>query len=306
MLNNSSLVRAPLSAAALLALFACGGGGGDAGAPISDPPTVSSASGSAASVKYSQPLLVTINGTNLDSRITVSSPGCADMTRSTTAPNVSSNTTAYYQCRASAVGNQTVSITRSSDGAVLQTVNFAVPVPQVTMALSNGGAVAGNLVITLAPDKTPLTVDNFLKYVNAGFYDNTVIHRLSPNFVVQGGGYANPVSPAAIPTHKTTNAPIALEVNKGLSNVQWTIAMARTSEPNSATSEFFINLVNNSAALDPHAGSAGYAVFGNVSAGTDVVQAITTAPCQAMPGFLPPGDCLPVPNVVVSSAVQTQ
>ncbi|MBC8058617.1 MAG: peptidylprolyl isomerase, partial [Rhizobiales bacterium] len=118
------------------------------------------------------------------------------------------------------------------------------------MTLSNGAAVTGTIVVTLAPDKTPITVDNFLAYVNSGFYNGTVIHRVSPGFVIQGGGYAAPID-TTTPTPKTANAAIALEVGKGLSNTQWTIAMARSSDPASATSQFYVNLVDNSSSLDP-------------------------------------------------------
>lgn len=291
------------SLAALALLSACGGGGGSAGTPVGDPPTVSSAT--ASTVMFSRTLTVTVNGSNLDSRLTVASPSCSGMTRSSTAPYVSSSTTAYYQCRAVGVGAQAVTITRSTDGSTLATVPFTVAMPQVAMAVSNGAGVAGTLLVTLAADKTPVTVANFLDYVNAGFYAGTVFHRVSPGFVLQGGGYAGPVGTAALPAHKATNAPIPLEVNKGLSNTQWTIAMARTSDPNSATSEFFVNLVNNASLLDPSGSSAGYAVFGDVSASASLVQAITAAPCQAA-SFLFPGECLPVPNVTITSATQTQ
>ena len=169
------------------------------------------------------------------------------------------------------------------------------------MAVSNGAAVAGSMVITLAPDRAPLTVDNFLAYVNAGFYNGTIFHRVVAGFVIQGGGLV-PGTP--LPTLKTPPfAPIALEVGVGLSNLQWTIAMARTSVLNSATSQFFINLVNNAGSLDPSASTAGYAVFGSVSGNTALVSAIVAAPCQTGTGI---SECLPTPNMVITSAAQTQ
>jgi cyclophilin family peptidyl-prolyl cis-trans isomerase len=129
---------------------------------------------------------------------------------------------------------------------------------------------------------------------------------VAPGFVIQGGGYASPVDNNAV-TPKATNAPIALEVGKGLSNTQWSIAMARTSAPASATSQFFINLVDNSASLDPGAvNGAGYAVFGNVAASSAIVSSIAGAPCTAIPFFLPSGECTPSPNVVITSAVQSR
>ena len=133
-----------------------------------------------------------------------------------------------------------------------------------------------------------------------------MIHRVSPGFVIQGGGYAAPVTNGS-PALKATNAPIALETNTGLSNTQWTVSMARTTAPNSATSQFFINLVDNSSFLDATSAGTGYAVFGNVTgATTATVTSIVNAPCTAIPSFLPAGDCTPIPNVTVISAVQTQ
>jgi cyclophilin family peptidyl-prolyl cis-trans isomerase len=228
------------------------------------------------------------------------------MTRSTTAPNASTATTAYYTCKVSAIGAQSVTITRTADGAAIGTASFDVPAPQVTMTVSNGLLVGGSMVITLAPDKTPITVDNFLAYVNSGFYDGTIFHRLQPGFVIQGGGYL-PITTLP-PVLKTgTAAPIPLEVNKGLSNVQWTIAMARTPAPDSATSQFFVNLVDNAAILDPNATSAGYAVFGTVTANTALVSAIAAAPCVQIPSFLPTAlGCVPNPNMVITKAEQTR
>lgn len=279
-----------LPAAALLA--SCGGGGGGSG---ETGPTVSMGA-----LKYSHPTLVTIVGTGLDADLGVSSAGCKNMTRSTTAPNVSTATTAYYSCTVSAVGAQSVAVTRISTGATLATYSYNVPAPQVTMAVSDGAAVAGSLVITLAPDKTPITVDNFLAYVNSGFYSATTFHRVVKGFVIQGGGFlANGTLKAG------TLAPIALEVGKGLSNVQWSIAMARTADPNSATSQFFVNTVDNSGFLDPGPSSAGYAVFGSVTGNTALVTAIENVACtEADPTN--PGFCVPNTSVVITSATQTR
>ena len=276
---------------------------------------------------YGKVLLLTVNGSNLDQGLVVTSSACPapalvnaapHLSAATTAysdgvpapvsaaPYQSTATTAYYQCTVAAVGAGQFVVTRTSDGATLATTPFSVPAPQVTMTMSNGAAVNGAIVVTLAPDKAPITVNNFLAYVNAGFYDNTVIHRVSQRFIVQGGGYAVPVDAAtATATTKPTNAPIPLEVNTGLSNVQWTIAMARTSAPDSATSQYFINLGDNSRILDASATNPGYAVFGSVTTGTDSVTGIAAAPCTltAVSGI---GDCTPIPNVVVTSAVPTR
>jgi peptidyl-prolyl cis-trans isomerase A (cyclophilin A) len=179
---------------------------------------------------------------------------------------------------------------------------------QVTMTVTNGAGVSGSFVITLEDTKAPATVANFLAYVRAGFFTGTVIHRNSPNFVLQGGGFAGPlVAGGTIPSAKATSAPITLEDNAGLSNVRLTVAMARTSVPDSATSQFFINMANNTF-LDRTATARGYAVFGTITAGADFVAAMAAAPCAAWPAWnaLPAGDCLPSPNLTITAATQTR
>ncbi len=260
------------------------------------------ASASTGTPRYSQQLVLTLTGSNLDQPMTVTSTGCVNIVRSTTAPNISSATTAYYTCTVNAVGTQQFAVLRTAGNASLATPSYTVPVPQVTMTVSNGAAVSGSYVITLTPQQTPITVTNFLNYVNAGFYNNSVFHRRVTNFVLQGGGYDAPVVANAVPTHKITNAPIVLEDNAGLSNVRLSVAMARTGDPDSATSEFFINLVDN-LFLNRNGTTRGYAVFGNVTAGASVVTAMATAPCTS-PNLI--SECLPIPNLVVTSAVQTQ
>ena len=179
--------------------------------------------------------------------------------------------------------------------------------PQVTLTLSNGAGVSGAVVVTLEATKAPVTTANFLAYVKAGFYNGTVIHRHSPGFVLQGGGYAGPVTATALPPHKVTTAAIVLEDNAGLLNLKLTLAMARGTAPDSATSEFFINLADN-VSLN-RSGSAdnqrGYAVFGAITAGSDVVTAMTTAPCVPA-NFVFSRECLPVPNITIVNAVQTR
>ena len=292
------LLGTALGAAALLG--ACGGGGSsDAGSP---PPVVTSSS--ASSVKYGDTLLVTLAGSGLDQLLTLSSTGCRGFARSTTAPNVSSATTAYYTCTVGgATGN--LSVTVAGGGVTAATVPFTVAVPQVSMLVSNGAGVAGTLVITLDPNHAPLTVDNFLAYVKSGFYNGTVIHRNSPGFVLQGGGYAGPLSSTGtVPALKATNAPIVLEDNAGVSNLTYTLAMARTGVADSATSQFFFNLANNTF-LDRTASARGYAVFGSVTTGTALVDAMAAAPCQAWANLFA-GECLPVPNLSFTSATQTR
>lgn len=131
---------------------------------------------------------------------------------------------------------------------------------------------AGDIVIELDAAKAPKTVDNFVQYVKAGHYDGTVFHRVIDNFMIQGGGMTPDMQ------EKSTRAPIPLEARNGLTNQRGTVAMARTPDPNSATAQFFINLKHNeSLDADKARDGHGYAVFGKVIKGMDVVDRIRTA-----------------------------
>jgi len=125
----------------------------------------------------------------------------------------------------------------------------------------------GDITVELFTDKAPVTVKNFLAYVDAGFYDGTIFHRVIPDFMIQCGGFTPDMK------QKTTQAPIKNEADNGLSNEPYTLAMARTSDINSATSQFFINLADN-VFLDNGKRDFGYAVFGKVVKGTEVVDKI--------------------------------
>ncbi len=125
----------------------------------------------------------------------------------------------------------------------------------------------GDIDIELLPDVAPITCENFRNYVNSGFYAGTVFHRVIPGFVIQGGGLTADMN------RKPTQAPIRNEADNGLKNLRGTLSMARTSERDSATSQFFVNLKDN-VPLDHSARDFGYAVFARVSRGMDVVDAI--------------------------------
>lgn len=129
---------------------------------------------------------------------------------------------------------------------------------------------SGDILIELYPDKAPVTVENFLKYVNEGFYANTIFHRVIKGFMIQGGGMNMKME------EKETHAPIKNEADNGLRNERGTIAMARTSAPHSATAQFFINLVDNDFLnfQAPSGNGWGYCVFGRVTEGMDVVDKI--------------------------------
>lgn len=137
----------------------------------------------------------------------------------------------------------------------------------------------GNIKIELMQRESPITVKNFLSYVKAGYYSGTILHRVIPGFMVQGGGFTSDMKV------KKTGQPIKNEASNGLKNDRGTIAMARTSAPDSATSQFFINLVNNDNLNRPMPDGHGYAVFGKVIAGMDVVDKIASVSTGVTMGF---------------------
>jgi peptidyl-prolyl cis-trans isomerase A (cyclophilin A) len=155
----------------------------------------------------------------------------------------------------------------------------------------------GDITIALDKAKAPKTVDNFLAYVKAGHYDGTVFHRVIADFMIQGGGMDADMK------EKPTKPPIPLESGNGLSNLRGTVAMARTMDPNSATSQFFINVVDNTRLDKAQARDGnGYAVFGKVVAGMDVVDKIRAVEV----GPKPPHENVPAKPVVIKKASVTK
>jgi len=149
----------------------------------------------------------------------------------------------------------------------------------------------GDFTIELFTDEAPISSENFQAYVDAGFFDGTIFHRVIPGFVLQGGGFTADMQ------QKKTNAPIKNEATNGLKNKRGTLSMARTNDIHSATSQFFINLVDNDF-LDNKPGSYGYAVFGKVVSGMDVIDAIA----KTKTGRHGHHDDVPVEPIVVHSA----
>ncbi len=149
----------------------------------------------------------------------------------------------------------------------------------------------GDIKVKLNKEAAPITVDNFLGYVNDGFYDGVIFHRVIPNFMVQTGGFTPDMK------QKTPKAPIKNEANNGLRNTRGTLSMARTSEVDSATSQFFIN-VNDNKFLDNGERDFGYAVFGEVVEGMDVVDKIAAV----QTGTVGPFRDVPQETVVINSA----
>lgn len=152
----------------------------------------------------------------------------------------------------------------------------------------------GNIEIELYPEKAPKTVKNFLQYVNSGFYDDTIFHRVIKGFMVQGGGFDQEIK------EKKTLPPISIESDNGLKNDRGTIAMARTSNPNSATSQFFINAKDNDflnyTTSTTH--GYGYAVFGKVIKGMDVVDKIEKVETSSQNHM----NDIPVSNIIIQKA----
>lgn len=171
-------------------------------------------------------------------------------------------------------------------GALLGTAH-AQNAPRVLLQTS-----LGNITVELNPDKAPKTVDNFLQYVASKQYDGTVFHRVISNFMIQGGGMTADMA------EKSTRAPIALETKGGLTNDRGTIAMARTMDPNSATAQFFINVVDNPGLNAPRPDGYGYAVFGKVVAGMDIVDKIRGVPT----GNRGPHRDVPLTPITINSA----
>ena len=158
----------------------------------------------------------------------------------------------------------------------------------------------GNFEITLYPEKSPKSVENFLDYVDAGFYDGTVFHRVIRDFVVQGGMYTQELE------SKPTQPPIPIEADNDLSNLRGTVAVARAADPDSGTSQFFINLVDNHRLdfVNKDSGLTwGYTVFGKVTSGMDVIDAIGEVPTRAQGPFTAD---VPSPLVIIESASVVQ
>lgn len=172
--------------------------------------------------------------------------------------------------------------------------DFYAPKPQVTFQTS-----MGDFVVELDPTHAPVTVKNFLSYVNQSpsFYHSTIFHRVISGFVVQGGGFTS-----GMVAKTGQSAAIALESNNGLKNERGTVAMARTDAPNSATSQFYVNVVNNTSLDYVSDSSPGYAVFGMVISGMDVIDNISTQPTTTVSG----SHDVPITDITVTSATQSR
>lgn len=258
-------------------LSACGGGGLD--------PLVTQIQ--ANSLQYGKSATIYVAGKYMRNDMTADTGTCTGPSFGAT----SSPDLAVLNCKVTAVGSLPITI-KAADGSVLHTATLTVAQPQVTLITSKG-----SVVMELNPDVVPTTVNNFLSYVNSGFYQSTLFHRVIAGFVVQGGGYTTGL------VKKTGQlAAIALESNKGLSNTRGTVAMARTGVFDSATSEFYFNLADNLSLDWQSATNPGYAVFGKVIQGMDVVDTIATGITGTVNGTTD----VPTADVTITFALQTQ
>ena len=241
----------------LLPLLASCGGGLSTFEPV-----VSSVR--AQSLQYGRQASILVAGEYLNNAITIETgEGCTNPGFS---PG-SSVSRAVITCTVRVAGSLPLAL-RSAAGALLFQTTLQVPLPQVSLLTSKG-----SITLELDPQRAPVTVDNFLDYVSSGYYAGTLFHRVIPGFVVQGGGFAGGFADGLSPKPGLKES-IPLESDNGLSNLRGTLAMARTNEPDSATSQFFINLSDNLQLDRKDAANPGYAVFGKVVDGLAVVDDI--------------------------------
>ena len=279
LISLSSIFKYWAIAALLSLLSACGGS--DGFQPVVTGVKVQSAA-------YGKTATIYIGGKDLRSYLTVDTQGAC------TNPSFASNSTTdtlVLNCAVSKTGDFALAI-KTAEGQTIYTSTVSVPMPQVSLFTSKG-----NITLELDPLAAPLSVNNFLNYVNKGFYRGTLFHRVIPNFVVQGGGYTT-----GMVKKSEQAAPIELESNKGLSNLRGSLAMARTYLPNSATSEFYINLKDNVSLDYKNAANPGYAVFGKVIQGLEVVDAMALEPTGVVGSF----SDVPLTDITLSLALQTQ
>ena len=260
-------------------LTACGGSTGF-------PPVITAVKPQ--SLSYGRTATIYLGGKDLRSSLVVeSNGGCTNPSFGSS----SSTDTLVLNCLVTVVGDLPLTI-KSATGEVIYTTTLSVPKPQVSI-ITNKGSFTLELDLATAP----ITVKNFLSYVRGGYYSNTLFHRVIPGFVAQAGGYTTGLvrKPGQLDA-------IELESNKGLSNARATVAMARTNVFNSATSEFYVNLVDNTFLDYKNAASPGYAVFGTVVQGMDVVDAIAAMPTGVFNGSTD----VPLTDITITMALQSK
>jgi cyclophilin family peptidyl-prolyl cis-trans isomerase len=268
-----------ISACIFILLSGCGGSTGF-------PPVVTAIK--AQTLQYGRVATISLGGKDLRTSLVVESNGaCAN---STFAAN-STTDLLILNCTITVVGDLPLNV-MDANGTSIYTTTLTVPKPQVALITALGG-----ITLELDHAKAPISVDNFLGYVKRGYYSNTLFHRVIPGFMIQGGGFTT----GLVKKPGLVN-PIFLESKNGLSNLRGTLAMARTNVANSATSEFYINLVDNLFLNYRNEGNPGYVVFGNVVQGLDVVDSISAKPTGIFNGYAD----VPLEDVTISMALQVK
>jgi cyclophilin family peptidyl-prolyl cis-trans isomerase len=279
MRTHTSLLAATAALLLTTLLTACGGSTGF-------PPVITAVKPQ--SLSYGRTATIYLGGKDLRSSLVVESGGgCTSPSFGTS----SSTDTLVLNCLVTVVGDLPLTI-KSATGEVIYTTTLSVPKPEVSIITSKG-----SFTLELDLATAPISVKNFLSYVRGGYYSNTLFHRVIPGFVAQAGGYTTGLvrKPGQLD-------PIELESNKGLSNARATVAMARTNVFNSATSEFYVNLVDNTFLDYKNAANPGYAVFGTVVQGMDVVDAIAAEPTGVFNGSTD----VPLTDITITMAIQSK
>ena len=239
-------------------------------------------------LQYGRTATIYLGGKDLRTSVVVESGGaCAN-------PSFATNSTTdvlVLNCTVTMVGDISLNI-KDANGTSIYTTSLNVPKPQVALITANGA-----ITVELDPNKAPISVDNFLSYVKRGYYSNTLFHRVIPGFMIQGGGFTT-----GMVRKPGLTAPIVLESKNGLSNLRGTLAMARTNVANSATSEFYINLVDNLFLDYKNEGNPGYAVFGTVVQGLDIVDSIGAKETGYFNGYAD----VPLEDVTITMALQVK
>jgi cyclophilin family peptidyl-prolyl cis-trans isomerase len=275
----STLLAATAALLLTTLLTACGGSTGF-------PPVITAVKPQ--SLSYGRTATIYLGGKDLRSSLVVeSNGGCTNPSFGSS----SSTDTLVLNCLVTVVGDLPLTI-KSATGEVIYTTTLSVPKPQVSIITSKG-----SFTLELDLATAPISVKNFLSYVRGGYYSNTLFHRVIPGFVAQAGGYTTGLvrKPGQLD-------PIELESNKGLSNARATVAMARTNVFNSATSEFYVNLVDNTFLDFKNAANPGYAVFGAVVQGMEVVDAIAAVPTGVFNGSTD----VPLTDITITMALQSK
>ncbi len=253
--------------------------------------------------KYGQQITVTVTGTNVNQGLLFpATPACTGLTLSTTPPLVSSASTAYYRCRVAALNlNHVVVELASAPGLEAVTpARFDVPLPEVTLNMASvdpanaSRTPLGQIVITMTPDLAPISSNNFLDYVNSGFYNGTIFHSVQalPAPPLLDAGRYGPTTGSPLPAQKAVSAANPPEVGSASSFVKWSVAMTLNTAPSNGPARFFINMADN------NLGGAS-AVFGSVTSGQTLANSMA-ASCSGQ------AQCLPIPNFTIDSAVQTR